>query len=492
MLNKKTLSTPNILIVVSFAIIVVFRFIEAPVKILSWDVFGYYLYLPARFIYHDLTIQNREWLDLLVEKYQPTSTLYQIVAAPNGNFVMKYTLGLSVVYAPFFFVAHLLAEPLGFPADGLSLPYQYSMAIGGLLAVLIGLIVFMRILRFYFDEKISIILFLLIIFGTNYFQLVTFDGTVLSHNYLFTLYAILVCYTIKWHKKPTLKSAIAVGLSAGFIILIRPSEMVCLLIPLLWNIWGRQSIIDKYHQLIKHPSHVFAMVIALVIAGIPQLLYWKAVSGSFLFYSYTNPGEGFEFLWPYTLKFLFGFRKGWFIYTPVMLFAMVGFYHLYKFNRQISIPILLFFVLNLWIISSWSCWWYAGGSFSSRSLIPAYVVLAIPLGYFVNGIRSKKPLKSVLFIIGIFLILLNLFQTWQWMNGIISKDWMTKEYYLAVFGKTEVTEAQKRLLLVDRNTEAEEFFTNEAYYSKRNIYLNGFEDPPIQDSVFHSGSSALP
>jgi len=78
------------------------------------------------------------------------------------------------------------------------------------------------------------------------------------------------------------------------------------------------------------------------------------------------------------------------------------------------------------------------------------------------------------------------------MNGIISKDWMTKEYYLAVFGKTEVTEAQKRLLLVDRNTEAEEFFTNEAYYSKRNIYLNGFEDPPIQDSVFHSGSSALP
>ena len=170
MFNHQKLSSPKILIAFSFMVIVVFRFVEAPVNLLSWDVFGYYLYLPAKFIYNDLTIQNREWLDLLVEKYQPTATLYQIVAEPGGNFVMKYTLGLSILYAPFFFIAHLIAEPLGFPADGLSLPYQYSLAIGGLLIVLAGLIFFMKILRHLFEEKMSVLLFFIVIFGTNLFS----------------------------------------------------------------------------------------------------------------------------------------------------------------------------------------------------------------------------------------------------------------------------------------------------------------------------------
>jgi len=39
--------------------IVFFRFVYPPIYALSWDVFGYYLYLPATFIYHDFWLQGK-------------------------------------------------------------------------------------------------------------------------------------------------------------------------------------------------------------------------------------------------------------------------------------------------------------------------------------------------------------------------------------------------------------------------------------------------
>ena len=67
---------------------------------LTWDVFGYYLYLPAAFIYKD--IKKMEWVPDILDKYKPTGNLYQLHKLPNGNQVGKYFLGLSVLYSPFF------------------------------------------------------------------------------------------------------------------------------------------------------------------------------------------------------------------------------------------------------------------------------------------------------------------------------------------------------------------------------------------------------
>jgi len=61
---------------------------------LTWDVFGYYLYLPSYFIHHDIALQQQEWLTHLLDKYEPTSTLYQAIQIENGNWVMKYSMGM--------------------------------------------------------------------------------------------------------------------------------------------------------------------------------------------------------------------------------------------------------------------------------------------------------------------------------------------------------------------------------------------------------------
>lgn len=473
-------------------LIVVFRFITLPENIFTWDVFGYYLYLPSEFIFHDISFSSLDWVKQLNEQYDCSGTLYQLVKSSNDSVAIKYTMGLSFVYAPFFFIGYFIANITGFPIDGLSAPFQYSIIIGGLIWIITGLFIFRKVLLNFFSDKITSIVLLIIVIGTNFFHLAAIDGTLLSQNILFTLFSILLWSTIKWHKNPKIKYAVIIGLTTGLITLIRPSAVICFIIPLLWNIYDYNSLKEKLIIIKNNFSHLAILILCGLLVVSPQLIYWKLTTGQLFFNSYPNSGEGLDLFAPYTAKFLFSFRKGWFIYTPVMMFSIIGFYNLYKHNKKIFYPLLLFFIFSLWIISSWSCWWYAGGSFSARSMIPVYSVLSFPLGYFIEDIFKKRNfLKNSFWAIICFLIILNLFQSWQFNKGIIKKEQMTRDYYFAVFGKTKIDKDYEKLLLVERSVESTEQLKNEERFHKNVLGFWDFEENKYHDTISFSKKGSL-
>ncbi|KAF0196927.1 MAG: hypothetical protein FD166_2205 [Bacteroidetes bacterium] len=451
--------------------IVAIRFISTPSRVLTWDVFGYYLYLPATFIYDDPGLANTAWLDKIVEKYEPSPTLYQLVPAADGNRVIKYTAGMALLYSPFFFIAHWIAPLSGYPADGFSLPYQLIVSLGGLFWIVLGIYAFRKLLLKFFNDQTTSVILILIIAGTNFLHLAALDGTLLTHNILFTLYAFLLLSTIEWHDKPSLRAALFTGFLCGLIALIRPSEAICFLIPLLWNTGTRKAITDKISLLRSHPLHPLLALFGALIIGSVQLFYWKKFTGEWFFYSYGNPGEGFRFFPPYLGEFLFSFRKGWLVYTPVMIAVLAGFISLYRRHREIMPAVAIFFVLDLWIVSSWSCWWYAGGSFSARAIVPAYLVLAFPLAYLTQAITVHW--RRIALIVAGLLVLLNLFQSWQFYSGIIDKERMTRAYYSAIFGKTKIdNEKLDKLLLVERSTGSSETIIHPERYSGLVVFEN--------------------
>src|SRR4051812_31567993 len=74
---------------------------------ISWDVSGYYWYLPSIFVYHDL--KHQSFKDEVLKKYGPTNNDFQQgIKLDNGNYSMKYASGMAVMYLPFFTVAHLV------------------------------------------------------------------------------------------------------------------------------------------------------------------------------------------------------------------------------------------------------------------------------------------------------------------------------------------------------------------------------------------------
>lgn len=476
--------------------IVFFRFVYPPIYTLSWDVFGYYLYLPATFIYHDLRITDITWVQKLIDEYQTTATFYQSTQLPAGGWVMKYSMGMAILNAPGFFIAHAISLAAGYKADGFSLPYQYAWAISGLVYSAIGIWMFRKILREFFDDRITSILLVITVLATNYFQLTAFEGY-LSHNYTFTIYTFIVWFTLKWHKQPYWKYAAGLGFSMGIAVLVRPSELVCVLIPVLWGIHNLQSFNHKLALIKSNYLHIILMTIAAFFAGLPQLVYWKYSTGQWLFYSYNNSGEGFDFAQPYLKEVLFSFRKGWLVYTPVMLFALAGFISLFKRNRALFYGILVYFLVNLYVVSSWTCWWYAGGSYSQRALLSSYVLLAIPLGYLIQQVQAWRKIPRYLFFLATgLMLLLNLFQTWQWTHRVIDRTRMTKAYYFATFGKTSATENDRKLLLIERPVDGIEVLKNETDYMRRTAALYGFEKPEDQgltlstDNVF-AGKASL-
>ena len=93
---------------------------------LSYDASGYYWYLPSVFIYHD--IKGQHFAKDILQKYQPSGTDFQqAMLTENGNYVLKYSSGLAVMFAPFFLAGHFIAGRLHYPQDGFSPPYQLSI-----------------------------------------------------------------------------------------------------------------------------------------------------------------------------------------------------------------------------------------------------------------------------------------------------------------------------------------------------------------------------
>jgi hypothetical protein len=453
-------------------VLVSFQRLHKRGNIISWDTFGYYLYIPATFLHGDPGLYDTGFVEEALEKYKGSVTFYQASQGPQGGMIIKYSPGLAILFLPGFALAHGLAMATNFPADGFSLPYQYSIFFTSLFFALFGLFMIRKVLQRFFTDNIVAITLIFLFAGTNLFYVSV--NHLLVHNFLFALYALLLWLVIRWHETPNKRLSVATGLTMGLIIAIRPSDAICVLIPALWGVFNKETLKWKIRLVAKHWKQIATGFLVMLLPLLPQLIYWKVFTGSFLYYSYDNPGEGLDLLTPYTWDVLFSFRKGWLIYTPMMIMAIYGFKFLYEKRRDLFYPLLVFAVINLYLVSTWTTWWYAG-SFGHRAMVQSYAIMALPLGYFLVSLKDMKPLwsKTLWTLAGLF-VLLNLFQTWQFFNGIIHPDSMTRPYYQAVFGRiSPPTEEMKSLLLVQRSLGADDPFTNpEDYYLYRTFEID--------------------
>jgi hypothetical protein len=165
-----------------------------------------------------------------------------------------------------------------------------------------------------------------------------------------------------------------------------------------------------------------------------QPLLWYLQTGKLFIWSYRD--EGFNFGSPAFRSVLLSFRKGLFIYTPMILLAMAGLIPLLKKPVRLA-SMILFLVISTWIIASWWNWYYGDG-FGLRAFIDYYGIFAILIAVFLNSIPLKFE-KIILPLIFAPFIFLNLFQTWQYCNWIIHPFSMNPQKYKYVFLESDST-----------------------------------------------------
>lgn len=397
--------------------------------VVKHDVISYYSYLPAAVIYKDLSFKfiDNDW-NFFHDKIW-------VLTAPDGGRFQKMTMGLSFMYAPFFLAGHALALITGAEATGYSWPYMFLLQFSSLFYLLIGLVFLRRVLLRYFAEHITAIVLLVMVLGTNLLYYVTKEAA-MPHSYNFCLFAVFIWLTIRWYETQKWVHSIALGLVFGLISLIRPSNALIAVFFILYDVKSFREFILRTGFFLKHWKQILAIACCAFFVFVPQFIFWKQNLGTWLWYSYGD--EGFFFSRPQIINGLFSFRKGWLLYTPVMIFALLGLFSLLKNNRQFFIPLITFTILNIYVIFSWWCWWY-GGSFSSRPMIDSYPLMAISLGSFLVFIASFRRLQPIIYALIFLMTMLSVFQTQQYKRGSLHFDSMSRQAYFVTFGKLFIT-----------------------------------------------------
>ena len=200
-----SISLSTLALVLSILFVVGYRSANVSEKETSWDVLGYYLPLPATFIYEDALLENPTWIKDINEEKQLTGTLYQISTNDEGEPIYFFLLGMAILYLPFFLIGHGAAYITGFPPDGFSLPYQYAMVFGAMVYTIIGLIYLRKILNHYLPDKITAAVILIVVFATNYSHHLTLKNLE-TVNVLFMFVCLIIWNTIRWHQDFKIKN----------------------------------------------------------------------------------------------------------------------------------------------------------------------------------------------------------------------------------------------------------------------------------------------
>ena len=155
------------------------------------------------------------------------------------------------------------------------------------------------------------------------------------------------------------------------------------------------------------------------------------------------------FYWdqPAIREVLWSYRKGLFVYTPLMLAAAPGVLLLRRAHGWAAVALAAFVAFDLDLVSAWWNWWY-GGSFGMRALIEAYapvsVALAATLAWAGGKARRMGSARTLVGMAVAVFVALNLFQTYQYVRTYIRWDGMTRDTYWSVFLRPVVPPAELR------------------------------------------------
>jgi len=396
-------------------------------NILEADAKGYYAYLPAVFIYHDLNFGFYDSVEKGPDADPHFVSEYR-VQVDGGKTIDKYFCGTALAEAPFFLIAHAVSSISGANNNGFSQTYMLFITLAAIFYLWLGLWYTDKLLDLYRIRKgFRSICIIALLFGTNlFFYSVCEMG--MSHIYSFAFMAMF-CYFVKRSFMSAQGKHLFISLLLlGIIFLIRPANlMVLLALPFLAG--DLYAILTGINTIKKNVLWFSAGIISCLLIMSIQMIIYKISTGHFWVDSY--PGEDFHFNDPHFFSILFSYKKGLFLYTPLYLLALGGIYFFFKKRKFEFFTFIFFFVALTYVLSSWWNWWY-GGSFSSRVYVEYLPLFAVLLAFMLQH-ASKKIAQRVFIPLIFVLIALCQFQTYQYRYYLIHWENMTQEKYWDVF-----------------------------------------------------------
>jgi len=391
------------------------------------DGAGYYAYLPNIFFYQDWTFS---YFSEVEKKYWNREGSAYFLNGTEHGMVDKYFCGVAVLLLPFYLIAWLLSALFGYDCDGYSHLFCLSVSIGAITYVLLGMHLLSRILLKRFSQLSVAAAIAAIYLGTNLFYY-TIVRASYSHAYSFAAICVFIYLVHKSIKEKTLASYLLVSLCFGIILLLRPANGL-----VIFSVFGVAPNIQELRQWVgKFFSNFYVIPAIILFASVVflQSYFYHLQQGVWWVFAYGN--EGFNFANPEILNVLWSYRAGFFIWSPVTFVALFGIIFLYKKFPIRAISFVGFFLLVVFITSSWWAWHYEG-TYGMRPLVDYLGYFVVLLCFLFDGIKSRL-IKVGNLIVVILLVMLVQVQTLQQIRVVLPWSNMTKEKYWYIFLETQ-------------------------------------------------------
>jgi hypothetical protein len=387
------------------------------------DGFGYYAYLPAVVVHGDPLFER-----LVADCCGGDFRWYGIQRWPGtGRWVDRYPIGVAVLVAPAYLLAHAVTLWSGMPADGFSLLYVHGAGLSAIVAFGIGLALLRRVLlRLYSPPSVTATL-LVVALGTNLVHYATWDP-LYSHIYSFALISALLWLVPTWFTDPTTRRSALLGLLAGLIVLVRHPNVIFLLLIPLYGIIGPRDLGPRVRLL---AARRWSIVLALVVFGavlFPQLALYRAATGQWLVSSYGD--QWFDFAHPRVAGVLFSVRKGLFFWSPALIGAVAGLFVMRDAARLWRVPATVVLALHTYIVASW---WVYGSGYGHRAFTDALAIAALPLGSVLVSAGRRPRLALIVSALAGLAIALSLAQMIQVWLGVMPMHDVTWKQYRRLF-----------------------------------------------------------
>lgn len=388
------------------------------------DAAGYYVYLPGLFQYgfRGTDIDST----LLVE----IGNGFEIDAA-TGRIRTKYTYGTALLQLPFYLAAEL---SVGWgTTDGFTDTHRRWIEVAAMFYWVAGLCFLgLALVRWRPMPLWAVVLVLVAVsFGSNVlFYALRMPG--FSHIHSF----FVVCLAI-W----ALVTGVICGRSiarrwtfhfcCALILLIRPMDLIAVAGLYLWLWCADRSVLAR-------SGYWLGQAVAMLVVALPQMLYWKHMSGVWVMDSYA--GETFS-NWdaPRVSRVLFAAKNSLVLYSPAVLLIPLGLRVLWREDKR-----LVWTHIGIWAALVYACgsWWSwdFGCSFGCRPAVQYMPFAAFTILPFFGrtdtwGVRWRFALVPILCLV-LFAHLRATLQVIPCFAGTddLDYDWYAANYIKAFFG----------------------------------------------------------
>lgn len=400
--------------------------------IIKSDGEGYYDYLPATFIRKDFfrsnynNFKDNERKSKLTNDFAATYKPYK-----NNTIVNKYTVGTAILMSPFFFTGFIFYR--NETINGYENHFHKMLFYAAIIYLFFGLLCFKKLCGLYEINPIGIFLIqVLMVLATGLVHYTNHDAS-FSHVYSFFSISLFIYLFAAYIKNKDSKFLSFSVIIFTLIFLIRQINILVLLfLPFLFENLNHMKETTKL--ILYQSKALFWGMIGAEILLFIQLFSWYAQTGDWIVYSYQN--ETFNFINPQLLNFLFSFKKGLFIYSPILFFILLfSFITLLKMRLHYKFfTMLIFLLIVFYVSSSWWDWSY-GCSFGQRVMVD-YLAVFFFVFAFTTRYVSKKLFYTFTTLMMAF-IPVNIIQAYQYKKYILHWEKMDREKYWKIFLKTE-------------------------------------------------------